>query len=125
MKALLDILTVMVACVAAYLVYIVSEPAFRNLASFKLPKILVWCISILTLLAILELGRGVVMILLIPYAALGIGLVVLLLVNLFVRNGIPAPPQVIASCMRTLRTVGREYMNRAAALVRKTMGSQR
>ena len=77
----LDILVTAVGCCAAYLVYVVSEQALRNSSLFASRKAIAFVISMLTLLAIVALGKAMVFLLLIPFAVLGVALVVFSLIH--------------------------------------------
>lgn len=112
MKMIIDILVIAVASFAAYLVYMVAERAFRNFGGFNSPKLIAGIVAILTLLAIVDLGKGVVMLLLIPYAALGITLVALCLLS-FLAN------QQNTRFMRTVAGNCRAFGRLAQAWVRR------
>lgn len=81
MRIVIDIIVTATACFAAYLVYVVADQILRQL-NWAPPRIIPLVIAMLTLLAVLELGKGIVFFLLIPYAALGIALLVLYLAGL-------------------------------------------
>lgn len=78
-----DVLVIGVACFAAYLVYVVAEQALKDFRLFNSRKAIPFAVAMLTLLSIVELGRGIILLLLIPYAALEITLVILYLMCLF------------------------------------------
>jgi hypothetical protein len=82
MNVVFDILVIVVACFAAYLVYRVAEQTLRHLG-LRTPGAIAFAVALLTLLAVVNLGKGVVLLLLIPYAALGISLVVLFLLSFY------------------------------------------
>ena len=82
MNTIIYMLVVVIACFAAYLVYVVAEPALKHFGFVKNIRVIAFVVAMVTLLAILDLGSGVVALLLIPYAALGIALVVLFLMGL-------------------------------------------
>ena len=86
MNIAVDVLVIGVACFAAYLVYVLAAQALRNFSVFNTRKAIPFAVSMLTFLSIVELGRGIILLLLIPYAALGITLVALYLLCLFAGN---------------------------------------
>jgi hypothetical protein len=92
----------------------VAEPALKDFSLFNSRKAIPFAVAMLTLLSIVELGRGVLLLLLIPYAALGIMLVVLYLMCLFAAktNGkclseaqhcLRSLHKAFGSCMRRIR----------------------
>src|SRR5437867_4086937 len=85
----LDILVAAVSCFAAYLVYVVAEAALKSFNAFQLPRALAFVVSMLTLLAMVALGRAIIVLLLIPYAVLGVVLVGLYLTRFFAVSGRP------------------------------------
>ena len=109
MKVTFDIFVIVVACFAAYLVYVLTEQAFRKFSAVHSPKPIAFAVSMLTLLAIVELGRGVVVLLLMPYAALGMALVALYLLRLFAGKThwktLRALQQYLQSLRRTVQTL--------------------
>jgi hypothetical protein len=86
MNIVVDVLVVGIGCFAAYLVYLVAEQALKNFSLMNSRKVIPLLVAMLTLLSIVELGRGIVLLLLIPYAALGITLAALYLMCLFANK---------------------------------------
>ena len=106
----LDILVTAVGCCAAYLVYVVSEQALRNSSLFASRKAIAFAVSMLTLLAIVALGKAVVFLLLIPFAALGVALVVFSLIHhLGVIKNLETRRAVQSSC-EALRKSARDFV---------------
>jgi ABC-type uncharacterized transport system permease subunit len=83
MKTVLDIIVIAAACFAACLVYVLAQHSLRKFNLVNSSRAISFAVAMLTLLAIVELGRGIVLLLLIPYAALGMTLVVLYLWECF------------------------------------------
>jgi len=83
MNIVLDIFVIGIACFAAFLVYAFTEQAVRHMQFGISPRAIAAAVAMLSFLAITGLGRGVALLLLIPYAALGLSLVILYLMALF------------------------------------------
>ncbi len=118
MKTVLDIMVIAVACFAAGLVYVVAQQLLEELNLVNAPKFISFAVAMLSLLAIVELGRGVVFLLLIPYAALGLSLVVLYIISLFPGTTNNKNRRPIKCCCqsfeRILRTCIRRIQEKAA-----------
>lgn len=102
----LDLLVAAVACFAAYLVYTVAEPALKSFNVFQSPRAVAFAVSMLTLLAIVALGRVIVVLLLIPYAALGVVLVGLYLMRLFATRSATHKPLSFESYCHEVKKAG-------------------
>jgi hypothetical protein len=108
----LDILVVAVAGFAAYLVYVIAKPALQSFNAFQSPRAVAFVVSMLTLLAIVALGRAIILLLLIPYAVLGVVLVGMYLTRFFaVRSTGPIPPTLKPYC-QSVRRAGRACAKR-------------
>ena len=111
MTTIIYLVVIVVACFAAYLVYMAAEKAMRHI-SLGPPKILSFAVAMMSLLAILELGRGIILLILIPYAALGIALLTLYLLS-FYRIRIPyAVIRAVRSAQQFLRRMYHECRRR-------------
>jgi len=108
----LDIVIVAVACFAAYLVYVVAEQALKSLSAFQSPKAVAYVVSMLTLLAIVALGRAIVVLLLIPYAVLGVVLVGLYLMRFFAVRSTGQISPTLKSYYQSVRRAGRDFVRR-------------
>lgn len=82
MTTIINIAVIAVACLAASLTYVAAEQVMNRL-SLGSPRVISFVVAMLTFLAILELGKGIILLLLIPYAALVLTLVALYLSRFF------------------------------------------
>lgn len=114
-----DILVIGVACFAAYLVYGISEAALKQFSALQLPKIIPLAVSLLTLMAIVELGRGIVLLLLIPYAALGLALVVLYFMGRCASRSNSRAATMLISCVQFLQRTLRACARRVQEVVKE------
>jgi hypothetical protein len=108
----LDILVVLVACFAAFLVYAVAKPALKSFSTFQSPRAVAFVVSMLTLLAMVTLGGAIVFLLLIPYAVLGAVLVGLYLMRFFDVPSTKQIPPTLKSCYQSVRRAGRACAKR-------------
>jgi hypothetical protein len=112
MNIAVNVLVIGVACFAAYLVYVVAERAMKNFSPLNSRRVIPFAVALLTLLSIVELGRGIILLLLIPYAALGITLVVLYSMRLLAAKTKGKKFSMAKYWPRSLHTVCRAYMRR-------------
>lgn len=102
----LDILMIAVACFAAYLVYTITEPVLRRISTFQATKAVAFAVSMLTLLAIVALGRASMLLLLVPFAALGIALVGLYSLRYFAARSASHKPPAFESYYHEVKKAG-------------------
>lgn len=112
MNIVVNVLVIGIACFAAYLVYVLAAQALRNFSLFNSRRAVPFAVAMLTFLSIEELGRGIILLLLIPYAALGITLVLLYLICLFAAttNGKKLP--TVGCWYQAFRRIGRACVRR-------------
>lgn len=74
-----------VAIVIAALTGVVSYYALRDHSIFRTPGIIAACVAILVLIGMLNMGEGMIHAMLLPYVALGITILLLLLALLLMK----------------------------------------
>jgi len=77
----MSFLVLTVATVAAVLTYIVGFQAFKTFTALRSPRLIAVIVAVLTGLSLFSLGGIVVALILVPYAALGLSLLLLPLVR--------------------------------------------
>lgn len=83
----MNLLILPIAGAATILTYAVSQQVLKTFTAFGPPRLIAAVVALLSGLNLLSLGDGVVTLILIPYAALGLSLLVLVLLKWLMRSG--------------------------------------
>ena len=83
----MHILLIPIAGAAALLAYAVSHRVIKTLTTVGSPRLIAAIVALLSGISILSLGDGVIALILIPYAALGLSLLFLAPLKWLVRGG--------------------------------------
>jgi len=76
-----------IAGAASVLTYAAAFHVLKNISAFRSPRIMALCTALLSGLGLLSLGNVVVTLILIPFATLGMALLIFALFRWLVRNG--------------------------------------
>lgn len=83
----MQLILILIALVATIVTYSVSLHALRQFNVFESPRPLAAVVALLTGLSMFSVGSSVILLILIPYAALGVSLLLLPLLKWLLRNG--------------------------------------
>jgi hypothetical protein len=84
---IMNLLLVPIAIAATVVTYGVSYHVLNKLGVFGSPRLIAGCVALLSGLSLLSPGNGVVTLILLPYAALGLSLLLLPLLRWLDRSG--------------------------------------
>lgn len=82
----MSLLLLPIAVAATILTYTVSYRVLQKFTALEPPRLIAAVVALLSGLSLLSLGDGVVTLILIPYAALGLSMLVLLLLRWLMRS---------------------------------------
>lgn len=111
MTTIIDMAVIVFACVAAYLAYAAAEHTLHHL-NLGAPRAVSLAVAMLTFLAVLELGKGIIILLLIPYAALGLALLVLYFWSFYNARMPNAGARIARNAQRFLQWISRSRAGR-------------
>ena len=83
----MNLLLLPIAVAATILTYAASQHVLKTFTAAGPPRLIAAIIALLNGLSLLSLGDGVVALILVPYAALGLSLLLLVLVKWLMRSG--------------------------------------
>lgn len=83
----MNLLLLPIAGAASVLTYAVAFQALKNFSAFESPRLIALCIALLSGLGLLSLSNGLITLILIPYAALGLALLSFALFRWLMRCG--------------------------------------
>jgi len=83
----MNLLIIPLAAAATILTYAASYHALKTIPAFGRPRVIAAIVALLSGLGLLSLGDGVATVILLPYTALGLSLVFLLLYKWLMRSG--------------------------------------
>ena len=101
----MKLLLLPIAVASMILTYAASHQVLKSFTALRPPRLIVLMVALLTGLSLLSLGNGVVTLILLPYAALGLTVLVLVLLKClkrcgalrrlqeFLKDETPAPPR--------------------------------
>src|SRR5262245_3382891 len=76
-----NMLLIPIAILAAVMTYLVTSYVLRTFGTFDSPRLIALCIALLSGFSLLSFGQGFVVLILLPYAALGLTILPLLLLK--------------------------------------------